>query len=113
MNDLEKMLVEMGVSSELPPIALDWLLHSQDRKAAAWRHWIKQIRAYEIEEARARQVQIKKEMDQMEHRGKNIKRFGIVDPKIMADFNKRYGTGWFRDADFIRHTRKYAPELFS
>jgi hypothetical protein len=112
MEELEKILVEMGVSADLPPIALDWLLHSKDRRAEAWRHWIKQVRAHEIEEARRRQALIKKEMEQMEHKGKNMRRIGIVDPVIMNDFNKRYGPGWLRDGDFIRDTREKAPELF-
>jgi hypothetical protein len=102
---------------DLPPIVVDWLRTSQDPRAIEWRAYIRARAQENIAAAAAVQAQIKKEMDELPHQGRNIRRLGIIDPRYHADlqrqFEKRGGKGqWFQDAEFLEDTRKKNPHLF-
>jgi hypothetical protein len=102
---------------DLPPVVVDWLRTSQDPRAVEWRKFIYAEAQANIANAAEVQLQIKREMDELPHQGKHVRRIGIIDPRHHADlqrqFEKRGGQGnWFQDADFLADTRKRNPQLF-
>jgi hypothetical protein len=110
-------LTEADMTRDLPPTVLDWLRHSQEPRARAWRAWVKGTAAQMMEDSARRQILIKKEIDKTEHRGKHIRRIGIVDPVAHRDLQRQFEKGggsgnWFNDPEFLKDTREKSPQLF-
>jgi hypothetical protein len=115
---LPALLAAMLGLEDLPPIVLDWLENSQDPRAIEWRAFIYAKAQENLDQAAKVQLEIKKEIDELPHQGRNIRRLGIIDPRYHADlqrqFEKRGGIGnWFADAEFLADTRKRNPHLFA
>ena len=107
-------LLDLILTSDLPPLVKDWVFNSKDPKAEAWRRWLKQLAIDRIEAARVRQLKLRETAlaeEEQKKKGK-IRRIAIVDPVINDDFTSRYGLGCWNDPDWVRHTREHAPELF-
>ena len=103
------------LTQDLPPLVRDWLKNSKDQLAEKWRDFLRAEKIYRMDQARKRQKMIHEHvLSQSDPNDKKckIRRIGIVDPEIMDEFRGKYGNDCFSDPEFVKDTKKKAPELF-
>ena len=96
------------------PIVIDWVLHSRCAEAQEWRDYIREFKIWQQEQAIERQRELRKVAVAEEEQKKKgeVRRIAVVDPVINDDWTKRYGLGCWNDPDWVKDTRKKAPEVF-